>query len=336
MKNFLSKNNKGESLIEILVVIVMLGIFLPALLGLFVIFYKGIPIQSERIQALGYLKEEEEALRSLYNSSWSDNTGTYYASSESGNWVLTSGTETLSQFSRSVLLSHALRDTNGNIVSSSGATDWSTIKAVITVSWTSPINSSVSSTLYFTKIFNNDSKIQSNTDFTASDAVKGSCVDTSVDGGGNHVIKYNGALGGCDGSVVANRTFTSGVFSPLIDNSSNPVTISLNNMTWITNPSQSTNFSFQIASCNQSVSSDCNWGTAPYDYVGYDGTISTSFSYVPPTTPTPTSPVEFLGNFSSIVTVDGNHFYGKYFRYKIITTQGSSDTLTSVNMNYSN
>ena len=148
--------NSGQSLIELLVAIGLSMLLLPTLIIGFAAARNGRPQQDQRLQAVFLLKEEEESVRSVRENGWTNlNDGTFNPVLANGKWSLASGYGILNGFTRQVVISDVYRDNNGAIVTSGGTNDLSTKKAVMSVSWSNPIPSSVNSTMYFTRYADN-------------------------------------------------------------------------------------------------------------------------------------------------------------------------------------
>ncbi len=146
--------NTGQSLIELLLAIGLASILLPALITGLVTSRGGKAQQSQRVQAVSLLRETQEAVRSLRNRDWSNLAinGTYHPVISGTYWTSASGSITTNGFTQSYTISGVNRDSNGIIVSApNGTLDPSTKKVDITISWTQPYASSVTSTLYFTR-----------------------------------------------------------------------------------------------------------------------------------------------------------------------------------------
>lgn len=172
----------GVSLIELLLAIGLAGALMPAILTGFVTSRQGKVQEQQRTQALTLLKETSQALRSVRERGWPAFAvnGTYHPVVNGGQWTLASGSETVNGDTRSVVISDIQRDSNGAIVSSGGTSDPSTKKVTITVSWTTPYNSSVSSTLYMTRYLNNLVYLQSTqADFNADTLTQISVTNTA-------------------------------------------------------------------------------------------------------------------------------------------------------------
>lgn len=154
----------GQSLVEIVLIIGLAAIILPALLVGLIASTGGKAQSGQRAQAVALLKETEEAVRSVREKGWSGfaTAGTYHPSITSDSWTLVSGPETLpSGFTRSLAISDVYRDTNGVIIASSGGKlDPSSKKVDITISWGVPYLSSVNSTMYVTNFLENNANIK--------------------------------------------------------------------------------------------------------------------------------------------------------------------------------
>lgn len=150
------RSQKGQSLVELLIAIGLATLILPALLTGLAAGRGGRAQQEQRLQATTYLKETQEAVRSIAERGWSNipANGSYHAVISNGRYVLTSGAQAVEGFSISVDVSDAQRNSSGGIVNSGGTVDPSTKKVVTTVSWNTPLVSNVSSTSYFTRYKN--------------------------------------------------------------------------------------------------------------------------------------------------------------------------------------
>ena len=154
---FLNYSTRGQLLIEILVAIALSSILLPALLTGIVSSRSGKAQQGQRVQAVALMRETTEAIRSIREREW-DNfaiNGTYHPSVNGSEWTLAPSTESVSGFTRSIVISNVHRDTNGVIMTPpSGTLDPSTKKIDITITWNTPYSSSVNSTMYITRFTN--------------------------------------------------------------------------------------------------------------------------------------------------------------------------------------
>ncbi len=170
-------NNRGQSLIEILVVIALTAILLPPLFYALMASREARPQQNVRFQAAQVLKETQDALRIIRENGWSSlsTPGTYHLVRSGNTWTLSSGAETINGITRQVVISDVQR-LNGQIVTSGGTNDPSTKKAVITISWSEPLATTLSSTLYLTRYLENATYTQT----TKTDFDTGSTAGTFV------------------------------------------------------------------------------------------------------------------------------------------------------------
>jgi type II secretory pathway pseudopilin PulG len=148
---------RGQSLIEILIVIALLAVLLPPLFMTLMASRDGKIQQGKRSDAAFLMKESQEALRMARENGWSAfaAAGTYHPTLDTDRWTLTAGSEvTASGFIRQIEIFDVNR-LNNQIVLTGGTYDPSTKRAVITISWNEPINSSISSTHYFTRYLEN-------------------------------------------------------------------------------------------------------------------------------------------------------------------------------------
>lgn len=144
----------GQSLVELLVVIGLSSILLPAILTGFYATRNGRAQQDQRLHALSYLHEAQEALSVVEANSWTQVVnGTYHPVVSGNTWTLVSGQESLigSNFTRKIVIEDVFRDAGGDIVSSGGTLDPSTKLATSTVLWNTPIVSQVSQISYLTR-----------------------------------------------------------------------------------------------------------------------------------------------------------------------------------------
>ncbi|MBI4097709.1 MAG: hypothetical protein HY426_01600 [Candidatus Levybacteria bacterium] len=156
IKKFFKNNEKGQSLVELLVAIGLATLLLPALLTGISASRGGRAQHDQRLQASSYLRQAQEAVRSIAQQGWSGiaTNGTYYPEISGNSWILTPGTQDLNGLSLGITISDTYRDSSGAIVESGGTIDPSTKKVVVYVSWADPYVSSVSAASYFTRYKN--------------------------------------------------------------------------------------------------------------------------------------------------------------------------------------
>src|SRR3989344_3415432 len=149
----------GQSLIEIIIAIALASLLLPALLTGLVASREGKAQEEQRLQATALLREAEDAVRSVREQNWSNISpiGTYHPQVSGSAWSLAAGSEIINGYTRHIEISNVNRDTSGNITESVGSQDTSTKKVVSTVSWNTPIASSVKSTTYLQRYLQNTS-----------------------------------------------------------------------------------------------------------------------------------------------------------------------------------
>ncbi len=155
----------GQSLIEILIAISLASVLLPALLTGLVASREGKAQEGQRLEATALLKGAEEAVRSVYGSSWNNVAvnGTYYPEISDSSWVLTScggSCPTINGYTRQLVISDVYRDLGFSIVTSGGTLDPSTKKIENSVSWDTPHASSVDSAIYLERYVSNASFLQ--------------------------------------------------------------------------------------------------------------------------------------------------------------------------------
>lgn len=194
----------GQSLVELLVAIGFAAILIPALLTGMIAARGGRTQDNQRTQALGFAKETQEAVRSIRNNSWatftSYPTGTSLHPVLSGTtWTLATGAALINgfAFTRQVVINNIYRDVNGNIALS-GTLDPSFKQVIVTVSWSSPIPSSVTSTAYLARFTNNAYTQTTVTDFNSGSNSATTVVATTGTGIINDGQVQLGAGGGSD------------------------------------------------------------------------------------------------------------------------------------------
>lgn len=207
INSILSNKKSGQSLVELLVIIGLCTIILPAILTGVMASREGKSQQIQSEKAINLLKEEQEALRNIRESGWSNisTDGTYHAVISGSNWILQSGIETTSDnFQRKIDIGSVYRDITGTIVSSGGTLDPSSKIITITVSWNLPYPYSLHSTTYLTRYLDNLSWTQT----TYSDFNAGTKTNTYISNtqGGEVIL---GAGGGGGDWCIPNLSVTS-------------------------------------------------------------------------------------------------------------------------------
>jgi type II secretory pathway pseudopilin PulG len=153
-------SQKGQSLVELLIVIGLCAVLLPALITGLVSSRSGKAQQKERVEAVTLLKEAEEAVRSIREKDWANLSPIeteLHTVREDASWKFVNTAETINGFTRKVVISNVYRDSSNNIIQT-GTTeqiDPSTKKVVISVAWSKPIPASVDSILYLTRYLKN-------------------------------------------------------------------------------------------------------------------------------------------------------------------------------------
>lgn len=148
---------RGQSLIEILIAMGILGVMFPAIFSGFITTRQGRVQQSQRLDATHLIQEAIEAARTVRESGWNNiaQNGTFYPEKYNNSWRLVAGTETINNLSRQMVISDVRRDATGQIVQSGGSIDPSTKRIDITIGWTIPSPSSVTASIYLTRYLDN-------------------------------------------------------------------------------------------------------------------------------------------------------------------------------------
>lgn len=196
----ISRLQEGQSLVELLVAIGLSSLFIPVLLTGMIAARSGRAQEDQRTQAVSFAKEASEVVRVIRDGNWNN-----FAAFPSGQmlhpvisgstWTLLPGSEFINGFgfTRQILINDVFRDANGNIVISGGTLDLSTRKVVVTVSWTSPLVSSVSESFYLTRSTNNAYKETTQSDFLKGVTLSGKLAITNTFGGEITLGAGNGA-----------------------------------------------------------------------------------------------------------------------------------------------
>ncbi|OGC97823.1 hypothetical protein A2634_05400 [Candidatus Amesbacteria bacterium RIFCSPHIGHO2_01_FULL_48_32] len=189
------KLTKGQSLIEVLTAVGLTAVLLPALITGLVASREGRAQLAQRSEATELAREAAEALRVIREKGWINMavTGPYHPVLDgTGNsWTLASGSQLINGFTRVMVISDAQRDANNDIVASGGTPDPSTKKVDITVSWGTPLASSILSTMYFTRLEN-----LAYTETTEEQFLAGEPVGTTVTNDGGGAVTLAGGGGG--------------------------------------------------------------------------------------------------------------------------------------------
>lgn len=134
---------KGLSLIEIVVVLFLIVVVVPAIYGVLTISVRSLNIAEREVEASYLASEGLEVVRNLRDAGWDANinglSGDYCASLSGGAWSLTvAGDCTVSGtlFTRTINIASVDRDSNDDIVPS-GTLDSNTKLITSTVSWQS-------------------------------------------------------------------------------------------------------------------------------------------------------------------------------------------------------
>jgi type II secretory pathway pseudopilin PulG len=160
----LLKGQSGQSLIEVIMVMALSAIILPALLTGLTASRQGKVQQSQRTQAVYLLNGTVDAVRSIREKDWAafavDGTFHPVISILGTDWTFATGSAVVNGFTQSVVIGDISRDTAGKIAMAGGTLDPSSKKVDITITWGLPYVSTVSASLYMTRYLSNNSFIQ--------------------------------------------------------------------------------------------------------------------------------------------------------------------------------
>lgn len=146
-------NQRGQLLIELLLAMGIAAILLPALIGSLVTSRQGEAQYKLRTQGTVLFRETVEAARSVRARDWTTFAvnGTHHPVASGGVWGFESGPETVREFTRQITIDDVYRNSEGAIVESGGVFDPSTKEVEVSVSWGSPIPTTIDDTFYFTR-----------------------------------------------------------------------------------------------------------------------------------------------------------------------------------------
>ncbi|HWY79801.1 MAG TPA: hypothetical protein VNW29_05595 [Candidatus Sulfotelmatobacter sp.] len=147
------KSRKGQLLVELILAIGISAIILPALLTGLYASRQSRPQQQQRVQAVALMQQVVTAVENIKNSNWSlfAVDGTYHAAISNNKWIFVTNAQTVNGFTQQVIVSDIYRSTTGAIVTSGGTLDPSTKQVTITISWSQPTYSSLTTTLYLSR-----------------------------------------------------------------------------------------------------------------------------------------------------------------------------------------
>lgn len=196
----LINNQKGQLVIEVLVAFGLSIILIPALLGGYIATSGGKPQETQRIAALGLLKEEEEALRSVRESGWIKiaTKGTYYPKISDSHWVLTTNLDdgNVNGYSRSINIADAFRDVSGHL-SLSGNFEPSSKYVTLTVSWGNLPTQQVSNSYYLTRYLDDTIWFQTTvSDFTGASPNLSTLTNTQITNNNGGEVQLDNGVGG--------------------------------------------------------------------------------------------------------------------------------------------
>ncbi len=193
---------QGQMLVELLVVLGLSVVILPALLNGYVSTRQGRNDAQKRYEATLLATEAYHAVRSVREGGWANvaTNGTYYPVVAGNAWSLATGSATVNGITRSIIISNVQRSaTTGAIVTSGGVVDLSTKKVEIVLTWQGTINQTLNRTLYVARYLENASRVQT----TKSDFDSGtfSSTTSSLTGDGEVRLSVNTKGKWCEPSL---------------------------------------------------------------------------------------------------------------------------------------
>jgi type II secretory pathway pseudopilin PulG len=143
-KTFLQKNQKGVGLVEVIVGSAILSIVLFAFTSSLSLYSRASADATSRAQALYLAEEALEVVRGLRDAGWTTNIASVSVATDRGlafdtvgsTWTIVSSPDTTEEFTRTLVLKDAYRDSDDNIVSDTSETfDPDTRIVEVQVSW---------------------------------------------------------------------------------------------------------------------------------------------------------------------------------------------------------
>ena len=190
------KDQLGQTLIEILIVIALMALLIPVLSMGLIASREGRPQQIRRSQALQTVQEYHDAIVSIRENGWDAIAvnGTYHPITDGTSWSLFTGPLDENGIISQVVITDVLRDGNG-VIAESGSIDPSTKYVTITSSWNTPIPGAVTSSFYVTRYLDNATYTQT----TEADFNTGTLTDVIVtnNSGGEVTLGSGGAGAWC-------------------------------------------------------------------------------------------------------------------------------------------
>lgn len=181
-------NNKfisqsGSLLIEIILAVALFAIIVPSLISGIITSRQGEPQQRQRQLATALIHETQDSLRTIRENRWDllSPTGIFHPVKSDNTWVLSSGSDTVNDFTRYINISDVYRDINGNI-GTSGSLDPSTKRVTTVINWQQPAVSALSAVSYFSRYLDNLTWIQTKySDFSIGTTLAGVAVEYTND-----------------------------------------------------------------------------------------------------------------------------------------------------------
>lgn len=200
---------KGQALVEMMVGMGIAAAIMPALITSFFAARGGTAQEQVRMQASARLREIREVLRIIKEDNWASIAinGTYHLTQNSGVWGVSSGPEVNLDglFVRQVIISNAYRTSNNALSTNSigNVLDPSVKHVVASVSWTSPIASSVIADYYLMRLENQTYIETLYADFGSPGTVHRSTFATNIAGGEVQLSSQGSGIGDwCSPSLV--------------------------------------------------------------------------------------------------------------------------------------
>ncbi len=136
------KKQQGFFLIEVIVAASVIAVVLVLLLGAIQNSIEVSERALERTQAAYLLEEGAEVLKAIRDNDWDTiaglTTDPYYPTWNGSSWTLSTTTNTIGEFTRSIVCTTVARDAGDDIVQSGGTTDSGSKKCTISVVWQTP------------------------------------------------------------------------------------------------------------------------------------------------------------------------------------------------------
>lgn len=162
MKHLKFLNQKGQSVVEMLIAFSLAAIVITAFLNGFLTLKQSSVTDDKRLRAVLLKDETVELVRLVRAESFEKVAtleGDYHPRLMGAEWIFQSGEEKIDELKRKVTFSKVYRNSTG-VITDTGILDPSILRAKVMVSWEKPVNSYVETSIFLTRYLDNSSFMQ--------------------------------------------------------------------------------------------------------------------------------------------------------------------------------